>query len=421
MPTRTLATTGLTGTVGAIDRRLTVHTTTVILFWTSFAGLCLSYLGYPLLVYCLARRRPRAGPPPADLAPADWPELTVLIAAHNAQQHIGQRIRNILACDYPRDRLRIVVASDGSTDATVPEVQRFDPAQVQAIAFRRRRGKATTLADAVRQLRSEVVVFTDASSRFDRRSLRQLARHFADPRIGLVAGTVTIVDEEGQPRESLYWRSEMMVRRSEAQLGIMLGASGAIYAMRRQLFEEPACPLINDDLVFSLLTHLRHACGFVFDDSACAYALSTGGLASEFRRRSRIGAGAFQCLPHLGELFQWRHAKQALAFGAHKLLRWTCPFLLVALVVTNLALASAWPYRLLLHGQAAAYALALFGLLAPRSGRLARIAHAAATFLVMNLALLVGFFRWVCAPHNVVWNPTPRPTYETPAPVLRNL
>ena len=308
-----------------------MNTVAVCVFWVSLAGLCFNYVGYPLLVCLVSRWRPMRRRRASELALEDLPDVTVLIAAHNAEQHIGRRIQNILDCDYPAGRLTIAVASDGSTDATVREVRRFDRAHIQAIPFRQRRGKVLTLADAVRQLRSEVVVFTDASSRFDRDALRQLARHFVDPQIGLVTGKVSIVDEHGLPSESVYWRSEMLVRRAEAQLGIMLGASGAIYAIRRRLFVEPPCPVINDDLVLPMLTHLRHGCDFVFDESARAYVVSSGGLAGEFRRRSRIGAGAFQCLPGLRELLQWRHARQALAFGAHKLLRWICPFLLVAL------------------------------------------------------------------------------------------
>ncbi len=398
-----------------------METATVILFWTSLAGLGFSYLGYPLIIYLAARRRGTADCRDARSAVEDLPDITVLITAHNAERHIGDRIANLRACDYPRDRLTIVVASDGSTDGTVRAVQRLADPRIQAISFQQRRGKAVTLVDAVRQLRSDVVVFTDASSRFDRDTLRQLARHFADPRIGLAAGHVTIVNERGLPSESLYWRSETMVRRSEARLGIMLGASGAIYAIRRRWFVEPPCPVINDDLVLPVLTHLRHGCRFVFDETARAYVSSSGGLAGEFRRRCRIGAGAFQCLPALRELFAWRHAGQALAFAAHKLLRWTCPFLLVALVATNLALASSCPYRGFLYLQGVAYLLALCGLIAPRRGRLARVAHLASSFLVMNLALLAGFFRWLVDPRNVVWNPTPRPTLGATSTIPPNL
>lgn len=398
-----------------------VYTASAILFWVSLTGLSFSYVGYPVLVFLAARwKRPRRTTS-VRTKWVDLPDVTVLIAAHNAERHIGERIQNILACDYPRDRLKVVVASDGSTDDTVSVVQRFDRDRVQAISYRQRRGKAMTLVHSVRQLRSEVVVFTDASSRFDRDTLKQLMRHFSNRKVGLAAGKVMIVDEQGRPSESLYWRSEMMVRRSEAQLGIMLGASGAIYAMRRNLFVTPRFPVINDDLILPMLAHLRHGFEFVLDDSAKAYALSGDGLMSEFRRRSRIGAGAFQCLPGLGDLFGRRQLKQLFAFAAHKLLRWICPFLLVILVVTNLLLLPAATYRMFLYLQAGAYLLALLGLIIPGHHRATRIARVASSFLVMNLALLAGFFRWVFDPRNVIWNPTSRPSLSATSPALRDM
>ncbi len=395
-----------------------MHTALVILFWSSFASLCFSYLGYPILVFLASRRHSATRRCHVEPSDEGLPHVTVLIAAYNAEHHIGARIDNILACDYPQDRLNIVVASDGSTDATVQVVQGFRQAHIRAIAFSQRRGKAMTLVDAVHHVQTDVIVFTDASSQFDRNSIRQLTRHFVDPQVGLATGKVAVVDEHGLPLESLYWRSEMMVRRSEAQLGIMLGASGAIYAIRRRLFVEPKCPVINDDLVLPMLAHLRHGCAFVFDETAKAYALSTGGLAGEFRRRCRIGAGAFQCLPVLREMLQWQHTKQLFAFGSHKLLRWICPFLLVALIASNLSLVSFPSYRLFIWLQAAAYLLAILGLFAPERGHVARVARIASAFLVMNLALLTGFVRWVVDPHNVIWNPTPRRILEA-APLIR--
>ncbi len=386
-----------------------MQTALVILFWLSLVSIFYSYLGYPILGFVASQLYPSKRRWQVHAIEANLPEVTVLIAAYNAEQHIRQRINNLLACDYPAGRLRIVVASDGSTDATVDIVRSFNDPLIQAFAFQQRRGKAMTLVAAVHRLSSEVIVFTDATTRFETDSVGQLVRHFADPQVGLVTGKVSIVDEQGTPSESLYWRSEMMVKRSEAKLGIMLGASGAIYAIRRKLFVVPSRPIINDDLVLPMLAHIRHRCGFVFDETAKAYALSSGGLAGEFRRRCRIGTGAFQCLPVLGELAQRRNARQAFAFCSHKLLRWICPFLLVALIVTNVALISSPPYRSFLWLQAAAYLMAVVGMLAPQRGRMAGVARAASTFLVMNLALLVGFFRWVINPGNVIWMPTPRP------------
>lgn len=381
----------------------------ILLFWSAFAVLCYSYAGYPVLVYLASKFCPPQQRYIAPQAQPSLPRVTVLIVAYNAEQHIHGRINNILACDYPADRIEVLVASDGSTDATVRIVEAFQRPQVRALAFFHRRGKSKTLVDAVRHIESDIILFTDATNRFDGQAIRHLARHFADPHVGIVTGKVALIDERGDPMESLYWNMEMMTRRSEMRLGIMLGANGPIYAIRRELFVAPKCPVINDDFVLPILTHLRHQCGIVYDETAKAYMLSSGGLLSEFRRRCRIGAGAYQSLSVLRELFQRRHLKQAAAFISHKLMRWMGPFLLVVLLSSSVYLAALPAYRLLLWGQAAAYLIAVIGLFVPNRGHAPRLARVAASFLVLNLALLAGFFRWLGQPQNVVWNPTVRP------------
>ena len=386
--------------------------TLTLLFWLSLAALLYNYVGYPVLVALAARLFPAKKPSTTSLHQDDLPHVTVLIVAYNAEQHIRQRIENVLACEYPSDRIDILVASDGSDDATVQTVEALNLPHVRAIEFAERRGKTRTLVDAVRKVDSDVVLFTDATNRFEHSAIRNLARHFTNPDIGIATGRVSLINELGEPVESTYWKMEMMIRRSEMRLGIMLGASGPIYAIRRSLFVEPQRPIINDDFVLPILSQLRHGCGTVYDESACATMLSSGGLASEFRRRSRIGAGAFQSLPELSRLFRWRHARHAVAFVSHKLMRWIGPFLLVTLMATSLALSSHPFYHLCFRMQAVGYCVAVIGLMVPRRGRAAQLARIAGTFLVLNLALLTGFFRWIGHPQNVVWDPTARPVID---------
>lgn len=386
-----------------------------LLFWVSLLGLFYTYVGYPALVMLASQSRAKRikSMTVVDQVSDDaLPEITVLIAAHNAERHIGERIKNVLACDYPADKVRVLVASDASSDGTVAAVKQFEMPNVSVVSYWARRGKAATLADAVGRVTSAVVVFTDASNRFEKQALRQLAVHFQDPGVGLVTGKVSIVDEAGEPAESLYWRSEMMVRRSEAQLGIMLGASGAIYAIRRKMFVRPSQPVINDDLVLPMLVKLRHDCRFVYEETARAYVTSVGGIYGEFCRRCRIGTGAFQCLSVLGDLLHWRNRRQTLAFASHKLLRWFCPLLLLTTLVSNIALMSQPGYNLFLWLQASAYATAVAGLVAPNRGLPGRLARSASSFLFMNIALAIGFVRWLLNPRMVIWNPTPRPNWS---------
>jgi cellulose synthase/poly-beta-1,6-N-acetylglucosamine synthase-like glycosyltransferase len=393
----------------------------VVLFWSSLTVLCYNYIGYPVLVFLAAKFCRVSDKEPSTPSPVNLPRVTVLIVAYNAEHHIRERISNVLACDYPEDRIEVLVASDGSTDATVSLVEDLGQPHVRALAFSERRGKTRTLVDAVQQVDSDVILFTDATNQFEQDSIHNLVRHFADPQIGIVTGKVALIDERGKPVESVYWNIEMMIRRAEMRLGIMLGANGPIYAIRRDLFVEPRRPVINDDLVLPMLAHLRHSCGIVHDETARGYMLSSGGLASEFRRRCRIGAGAFQSLTVLTEMFRWRHAKHAIAFTSHKLIRWIGPFLLVVLLVTSLSLAADPVYRMFFWLQAAAYSLAVAGLFAPNRGYVARLARIASSFLVLNLALLAGFLRWVRQPEKVIWNPTVRPVLGKVRTIQREL
>lgn len=387
-----------------------------ILFWTSLLALGYTYVGYPVVVGCLANwLGDRCENTVESTSPHSLPRVTVLIAVHNGEHHVIERINNLLASEYPADRLEIVVASDGSDDGTVARVRSIDDPRVTCLDFDRRCGKAMTLVHAVEKLgdrsADEVLLLTDVTTRFAKDAILRIAENFRDPAIGLVTGHVTITDVAGRPSESLYWKCEMRVRSCEARLGIMLGASGALYAMRFPLFVAPPTAVINDDLVFPTLVHLRHSVGIHLDHSAHAFAVGGDGLKAEFLRRRRIGAGAIQCLPVLAELFQRKHGKQALAFVSHKVLRWMSPGFLIVAAVANLCLVDSNFYRVLAIVQLTAYGMAFAGMLASRSNHhwLIRIARTAASFVVMNTALAAGFVQWLWRPGNVIWTPTARP------------
>jgi len=402
-----------------------MHVILSVLFGLSLMGIFYAYVGYPILICAMAWAMERWGKSNVpDSLPAvsesDLPEITVLISAYNAEQHIGDRIENLLCCDYPADRLKILVATDGCTDRTADIVRDLNTENVTLFEFTDRCGKSRTLARAMQEISNGVVVFTDASTQFDSSALRSLAGNFVDPSVGFVAGKVSIVDEHGLPSESMYWRSEMMVRQCEAQMGIMLGVSGAIYAVRRELFVEPTRPIINDDMVLPMLVHLKHRCRFVIDTTARAYASNTGGMRAEFQRRCRIGAGGFQSLRELRDLWSWKNRITAAAFVSHKLLRWICPFLLIIAFVSNVALLSESIYSVFMMIQLAAYTMAMIGFVAPEGGIVIKVARIATSFIVMNVALGIGFVRWIFQPDNATWVPTPRARWGELPPVAES-
>lgn len=380
----------------------------LVLFFLSTFGVIYAYALYPALLWCAARLfgRERIA---ADLPDAQLPSIAFLIAAHDEQAVIAQRIENIFAMDYPRDRMEVLIASDGSTDQTAQIVTGFAGRGVRLLDFPARRGKASVLNDAFRQLAAEIVLLSDANTCTDPDAARKLVRWFDDPNVGAVCGKLVLTDPtSGKNVDGLYWRYETFLKRNESRLGALLGSNGAIYALRRQLFRPIPANTIIDDFVIPLLAKQESGCDIVFDPLAIAREETAPDVAGEFHRRSRIGAGGWQAIGLLWPLLNPARGWIAFTFSSHKLLRWICPFLLILSLVATGLLSRSPTFRVLLGFQLALYAVALFGEWLPRRGVVGRLIKLVQMFAGMNLALLVGFFRWVSMPQTGMWNRTQR-------------
>ena len=381
-------------------------------------GLCLSlilysYVGYPLAIYVAARRR-RASSTKASVkqsgeARRRWPYVSLIIAAHNEEQVIQRRIRNALQLDYPRDRLEILVVSDGSTDRTQEIVAAHASRGVRLLDLPQRRGKLYALTQAVAVARGEVLVLSDASTEFDELAVRQLARHFREPDVGVVCGRLILHDPAtGNNVDSAYWKYETWIKRNEARLGALIGASGAIYAIRRRMFIAPPPHLVIDDFVIPVLARLNFQCRTAYEEQAIARQSTPANLRSEFARRARIGAGGFQSIRVLWRLLHPRHGWAATAYLSHKILRWLCPFFLLGLILANAALLSEPMFRWLWWLQCAFYLLAAAGLFLRGQWQGMRVIRLTTMFSMMNLALLLGFWRWIFGIQKGVWQRTVR-------------
>jgi cellulose synthase/poly-beta-1,6-N-acetylglucosamine synthase-like glycosyltransferase len=386
----------------------------VILFWFCAGMVVYVYAGYPLLARWLACRFGRLSEPPL-LDDEQLPTVSLLVAAHNEESVIRQRLENALAMDYPPDKLEILVASDGSSDRTGAIVKQFGGRGVRLLDFRDRRGKASVLNAAIDCLRGSIVLLSDANTFLDPSAARNLVRWFVDPRVGVVCGRLVLSDPRtGQNVDSLYWKYETFIKKCEARLGALLGANGAIYAMRRERYEPIPGDTIVDDMVIPLLAYLRSGCHTVYDAQAVAFEETPPRIASEFRRRARIGAGGFQSLARLWRLLDPRRGWIALAFLSHKVLRWFCPFFLLGILATNLLLLDQPLYQLTLAAQITFYAVSAAGTLLPGSAPLVRLIRSTTMFSSMNLALLVGFGRWLTGRQRGDWQRTARPTPSLP-------
>jgi len=380
-----------------------------ILFWICFALVVYTYPGYPLVIRCLAAVFGRRAAP-KDLPTSSLPKLSLLVAAHNEASIIAARIANALAMDYPRDRLEIVVATDGCTDGTAEVVKGFAEQGVRLLEYPVRRGKATVLNDSIPRLTGDMVILSDANTFTEPEAARRLARWFPDPRIGVVCGRLILTDPAtGSNVDGIYWKYETYLKRCESRLGALLGANGGIYAIRRSCFRPIPTDTIVDDFILPLQAKLQTGCSIVYEPEAVAHEETPPDIRSEFRRRARIGAGGFQSVGRIWRLLNPARGWIAFTFFSHKILRWACPFFLIGLIVASVALWETPPYRALLLAQVAFYALsAVVPHISTRS-RVLKPLGLTTMFTGMNVALLLGFWRWAAGTQQGIWQRTVRP------------
>ena len=329
------------------------------LFWLLSAVIAWTYVGFPLVV--LARGRWRRQPIQAG---PGTPSVSVVIAAHNEAPVIRRRIENLLGLDYPADRLEVIVASDGSTDGTVAAASAVasDRARVLDLG---RVGKADALNAAVATATGEILVFSDANSEFASDAIRQLTRPFADPMVGGVAGDqrYAVHDATNGAGERQYWDLDRRLKQAESAAGNVISATGAIYAIRRELFQ-PVAVGVTDDF-FTSTAVIAQGRRLVFAEAAVAYEPVARDERAEFGRKVRVMTrGLRGVVVRRALLDPRRHGFYAVQLATHKLLRRVVVFPIIGLAIVSPTL---WRrgsiYRLATLGQGVAYALAAAGLL----------------------------------------------------------
>lgn len=384
-----------------------IHHGAVLVFWACAALVVYPYLVYPLVLMALAKTRKNKLLPRQD--DSALPVVSVLVAAHNEEAVIRARIENLLDLDYPKNKLELVIASDDSRDRTTAIVREYEGRGIILFEFTARSGKAAVLNTSIPRLKGDIAVLSDANTMMDRQAVRQLARWFLDPGVGVVCGKLILTDPAtGQNVDGLYWRYETLLKRYEGQIGGLLGANGGIYAVRRSFFAGIPSDTIVDDFVLPLLTRLRTGCQIVYDETAVAYEETPPEIGAEFRRRARIGAGGFQSMAVLWPLLNPRRGSIAFTFFSHKVLRWLCPFFLLGAAAANLLLVDLGIYGLTLATFAILCTTALIGPHLSSRSPVAKLMRLATMFGTMNAALLVGFFRWAKGTQRAAWERTAR-------------
>jgi biofilm PGA synthesis N-glycosyltransferase PgaC len=374
-----------------------------LLFWLSLIFIAYTYAGYPLLLYLASRffpRRVRKGP----LEPE--PLVSVVIAARDEEAFIGPKIESILAQDYPPEKLEIIVVSDGSTDGTAGVVERLMATNTQMvysgdgaaprlrlIVLPTNEGKPCALNAGVAAARGEFIVFADARQQFEQSAVRALMSNFADPEVGSVSGQLVFREDSRtdiKAEMGLYWNMEKWIRRTEGEIHSGAGATGAIYAIRRSLFESIPRDTILDD-VFVPMKIVCKGRRNVFEAGAVAYDRISKDLAAEQRRKVRTLLGNYQLLRISPELASPVGNPIFLQFLSHKILRLFVPFFFLALMLSS-ALVSGLFYKVVFVGTIALLLLHLLNRQISGVPVLGRASALARTFVSLNSFAFLAFF-----------------------------
>jgi biofilm PGA synthesis N-glycosyltransferase PgaC len=374
----------------------------LLLLALSLSMLALTWVGFPLLLWLRARS---ASPIEPASPPHTWPRLSVILIAHNEQPAIDRKLRNVLAFDYPADRLQVVLTCDGSRDGTEAAARAIDDPRVHVLVFPERRGKAACLNDAVAAADGEVLLFCDVRQRIEANAARLLVARLMQPNVGVVSGELVFetdgVKGFGETVDT-YWRYEKLVRELESASGSVIGVSGALYVMRRAYYT----PIPPQTLLDDVLIPMRRAMlgeRVLFEPGALAWDRPSAELEHESRRKVRTLAGNFQLLALEPRLLSPVANPLFLRFVGHKLLRLTGPVWLVLALIAHLMLArhsSLWALLLMPH--LGAWAV---GFLSPHIPQLKRLPLAGLItgFAQMQVCIVRGFIDILRHPAQDLW------------------
>jgi cellulose synthase/poly-beta-1,6-N-acetylglucosamine synthase-like glycosyltransferase len=384
-----------------------------LVFWITLSFIFYTYFGYPIIISLLAgiKKNP-------EWSDGHTPLVTVLIAAYNEEKVIQKKIENTLALDYPKEKLQIIIAADGSSDQTVGIAKKFVDRGVLLNFIPERGGKMAAITRAMQFAAGEIVVFSDANNIYDSVAIKKLVSPFLDPTIGAAIGSKLIV-EDGRSlssAEGLYWKYDSWIKKSETTVGSCITAVGEIFAIRRILFNAPKANIINDDqyMLFDLLRRGHRA---VYVPEARSYEYVSKSASDEQTRRSRMTIGAIQTISMSASLLPLNRPVVVWQIISHKYFRTYIPYAMFLALLSNIALVvirfqtqARLPLfletpvaQIFLALQVVFYGMALLGNLIQFNGILGKLLYLP-TFLVnSNFALVVGMYKFLTKEQAHLW------------------
>ncbi len=385
------------------------------LFWASFALLFYSFIGYGILLYILVKvKNILRKQKPFDAA--FEPLVTLVVPCYNEAAVLDEKVQNCLELDYPKAKLQLVFITDGSTDDSVDVLRRHG--RVTVLHSSRRGGKTAAENRAMQNINTPFVVFSDANTLLNGEAIKNIVRHFADEKVGCVAGEKRILsgdkDVASAAGEGAYWKYESFLKKLDSQLYSAVGAAGELVAFRTSLYEAMPEDTILDDFIQSMYIAAK-GYKIIYEPDAYAVETAAASIKEELKRKVRICAGGWQAMQRLSSrLSPFKMPVLYFQYFSHRVLRWTLnPLLMVSLFISNALLAYQNPggfFVTVLYGQAAFYLASLAGYCLEETQLKIKAFFLPYYFCIMNYSVVAGFVRFLKGSQSAIWEKNSRMT-----------
>lgn len=386
----------------------------IIIFWISIFLIVYTFVGYGFVLYFLLKLKNLFVKPFSFKSNVELPTVSLLVAAYNEEELIGEKIKNTLALNYPKDKIQFIFTTDGSSDSTPDQVRQFP--EVTLLHIDAREGKMAAIKRAIPFIKGEIAVFTDANTFLNKDAILELVKHYQNPKVGAVAGEKRILVPEtadaSSAGEGFYWKYESLLKKWDYALYSGVGAAGELFSIRTELYQPVESDTIIDDHMIAMRIAEK---GYIIAYEPNAYALETASadVKEELKRKIRIAAGGMQSILRLKKSANPFHNPIfTFQYLSHRVLRWTItPFLLILAFVLNGIIAVQTGelfYQVLFGLQVLFYLLSLVGLYFENRNIRIKALFIPYYFCVMNYAVIAGIIRYFKKNQSAAWEKSKR-------------
>lgn len=386
-----------------------------LIFWIGLFIVFYAYLGYGIVLFLMIKLKRALGYTVTipKVQESEWLPVTFVVAAYNEEDWMNGKIKNCLAFDYPKDKINFLFVTDGSSDSTPEVIKAFplpDGVKLDVYHSPERKGKIAAVERIMEFVKTPIVIYTDANTFVNKMAIKNIVRHYFNPKVGAVSGEKRIElgekDAANSAGEGIYWKYESTLKKWDSELHSVVGAAGELFSIRTELYEAVPQDTIIEDF-FMTLTIAKKGHKVVYEPAAFAVETSSASVKEELKRKIRIAAGGIQAIVRLAPLLNiFKYGTLSFQYISHRVLRWTlAPVALPLVLISNIMLAQTGNllYQFLLAGQLFFYTLAIIGYLLEKREIKFKAFFVPYYFCIMNYAVFRGFYRIITGNQSVVW------------------